>query len=53
MKCKCILRVSDLNKLSDVLTRVSKFEECNENKIQVDILAVNLLKILVRNHETK
>ncbi len=53
MKCKCLLRMSDLNKLSDCLTKLTKLEDCNESMVQVDILAVGLLKILTKPHENK
>lgn len=50
MKCKCMARISDLHKLSDSLTKMSKLEECDESKIQVDILAVSVLRLLSKNH---
>jgi hypothetical protein len=45
--------MSDLNKLSDCLTKLTKLEECDESMVQVDILAVNLLKTLTKPHENK
>lgn len=53
MKCKCLVRVADLNKVGDCLTKLTKLEDCNQAMIEVDILAVNILKILVRPHELK
>lgn len=53
MKCKSLMRISDLNKIGDCLTKMSKLEDCIDEKIQVDILAINLLKILIRPHESK
>lgn len=53
MKCKCLLRVAELSKLSDCLTKLSKLEECEGGRVEVDVLAVNLLRILGKNHESK
>ncbi len=50
MKCKCLFRISDLHKVNDCLTKMGKFEECDDTKIQVDMLALSLLKSLTKSN---
>jgi tetratricopeptide (TPR) repeat protein len=51
MKCKCFFRVADLQKVGAMLAKITKLEKCRESRVQVDVLAVGLLRELTKPQE--